>query len=441
MVAQSPVEAAQLHRPWVWQLTSIAGIPLMVQASALLTLGLVTCSYSWRWQPLHPDWGLIQLWSTSLITAFLLFGSVCWHELAHSLVARHQGIPVRSITLFLLGGLATIEREARTRPELVQLALAGPGASLLLALGLGGLSQILPEGIALPARQLATVNAILGGFNLLPLLPLDGGHVFAALVWKWTGDRLQGVQVAARLGQVLGGAALGGGLAWFIGQNDGFGGWIALIGGFIFRNAGRYQALARLQKILLTMTVADVPTRPWQVIDADTTVEVFVQEYLSAELSAASPQVVLRTQSGDVLTWSGLDLERLQGLERSLWGSTTLATFRQDLLVLSSQLSLSAAILRLDAHPEGQALIWRDSSSGPSLDLSARIIKPEEIQGWIDAGALLATVGSALEITIPESDLEQTRQTGIYPPLLQLKAVAEALDWMHGTPAQNPLLP
>jgi len=185
--------------------------------------------------------------------ALLLFSSVILHELGHSLAARSQGIKVNSITLFVFGGVASIDRESRTPGGAFQVAIAGPAVSLTLFGLFYLLSETLPlsEAGQLIASDLANINLILALFNLIPGLPLDGGQVLKAAVWKLTGSRFQGVRWAAKTGKVLGGVgiALGLVLALVTGQFLGSM-WIALIGGFIFRNASAYDRLTTLARIL-----------------------------------------------------------------------------------------------------------------------------------------------------------------------------------------------
>ncbi len=445
MISGSSPSSGTSSSEWSLNIATIWGIPIVWNFSAFLTLILVTCSYSWRWQATQSDWSLSQVWITSFVTAVLLFGSVLLHELAHSFIARQQGIEVGSITLFLLGGLAAIQRESRTRLGTVQLALAGPLASLAIAGCFWLLSFILPEWGSITCAQLAKVNAILGAFNLIPILPLDGGHVLTALIWKITGDRLRGVNLAAQVGRFLGGAAIGIGLAFLVAQNETAGGWIALVGWFIFRNAGRYQALANLQQVLLQLRVQDLPIQEGRGIKADLTVQDFVQQYLtnaSVPIPSYVPSyLVIGDESSETSPVSWLDLEKLQALERSQWSSVTLASFTQPTLQLSPDLTLSQAILLLDAQDQKKALISPQNQPLDQSSLQSESSSPERSDPqfkWVDCGCILEAIATQLKLTISEADIEQTRITALYPATLNLKAIAEALDWMESTTTVSP---
>ena len=134
----------------------------------------------------------------------LLYVSVLVHELSHSVVARSFGLPVRRILLYPLGGVSEIEREAPTPGREFAVAAAGPALSLVLgALG-WGLAQVAPYGVTgALIRQLMFANFVVAGFNLLPGLPLDGGRMLRAVIWKVTGRPNAATISAAWVGRVL----------------------------------------------------------------------------------------------------------------------------------------------------------------------------------------------------------------------------------------------
>jgi len=161
---------------------NLFGIPFYVNPSWFLVLALVTFDLA----DLFAGLGGVLPWLLALVVALLLFASVLAHELGHSFVAIRQGIEVKSITLFLFGGLASLDRESKTPAEAFWIAIAGPAVSLLLfvlftAIGVGtGISGPLAAMVGL----LAYINLILALFNLIPGLPLDGGNILKSLVWK-----------------------------------------------------------------------------------------------------------------------------------------------------------------------------------------------------------------------------------------------------------------
>lgn len=238
-----------------FRLGSLFGIPFYLNASWFLVLLLVTWTYGNGLATQFPDLIGIGPWLLGLGTAILLFSSVLAHELGHSLVAIQQGIEVKSITLFLFGGLASLEEESKTPKGAFAIAIAGPAVSILLWVLLSYVGQMLPIGgpIAAVVGLLATINLFLALFNMIPGLPLDGGNVLKAAVWKITGNRYQGVRMAARAGQIVGGLAIASGII-------AISVWNVLIGWFLFQNARRAFQSSKIQEELSRYTVADVVT-------------------------------------------------------------------------------------------------------------------------------------------------------------------------------------
>ncbi len=192
----------------------------------------------------YPDYSKWLYWIIGIITSLLFFASVVAHELAHSLVGRANGIPIKSITLFIFGGAAQMTKEV-TRPSAeLRMAAAGPICSLVIG-GLFGLLWLLmpniPEPVAIMILWLAVMNGMLAAFNLIPGFPLDGGRVFRSLLWHFTGSYSRSTRIATRVGQGIGYSFILGGisiiflhpfdLSWFNGI------WIVFIGGFLARVA------------------------------------------------------------------------------------------------------------------------------------------------------------------------------------------------------------
>ncbi len=187
------------------------------------------------------------------------------HEMAHALVARHYGIGVRRITLWLLGGVSELEAEAKT-PR-ADFAIAGAGPATSLAIGIAGAGAAVASDLFGWARLLtvclvwlAAVNLILGVFNLLPGAPLDGGRVLRAIIWKVRGDRAAAQAAADRAGIGLGAILAGVGVVEIFATRDASGIWLVLLGWFLIAAASAESAGARLRTALTGRTVADIMT-------------------------------------------------------------------------------------------------------------------------------------------------------------------------------------
>jgi Zn-dependent protease len=297
-----------------WRIGSILGIPLFIDSSWFIILLLVTFSYgvepSW-----HQAWGSLA-WLMGLALALLLFGSVLLHELGHSLAAKVQGIDVNSITLFLFGGIASIDKESKTPEDALKVAIAGPLVSFGLFLLLTGVSSLpgLPAPVGVITLNVAQINLVLTLFNLIPGLPLDGGQVLKAIVWKVTKSRIKGIRWAARSGQLLGWLAITFGLimALFYQVFSGF--WIAAIGWFALRNAAAYSQVTNLQEAMMSLTAADAMVRDFRVVDADMTIRHFADTYLLEENRST-----IYFAASDGRYRGMVSIDDIRTIERSQW--------------------------------------------------------------------------------------------------------------------------
>src|SRR5881396_4189663 len=192
----------------------IFGIDVRIHVSWLLIFFLVVLSLSDQVFPSRfPQWSNQKSLVVAAITAFLFFGSVLAHELAHSLVARRFQMSVSSITLFLLGGVANLRKEPPSAKAEFFMAAAGPATSVLIGIAGLGVAFLLDPRAAIPnveaiqavAGYLGTVNLYLAAFNLIPGFPLDGGRVLRSAIWGYGGDRIRATAIAARGGQIVAG--------------------------------------------------------------------------------------------------------------------------------------------------------------------------------------------------------------------------------------------
>ena len=181
----------------------VAGVPVHVGASWFLVAAVITLGFG-PFVETQVDTRGPATYAVSFAFAVLLYVSVLLHEFSHALTARAFGLPVRGITLHFLGGYTEIERESPTPGRDFVISAAGPVVSLLVALIAWLVAR--PVGLEVVAfllLWLAFANLLVGVFNLLPALPLDGGHMLRAVLWRVTGDEVRATVVAARAGQVL----------------------------------------------------------------------------------------------------------------------------------------------------------------------------------------------------------------------------------------------
>ena len=218
------------------RLGKLFGIPIEVNASWLIIFLLLTIVLAQQFGEVNLGWGLIHRWTVAVGMVVLFFLSVLIHELSHSVVARLKGIPVRSITLFIFGGVSRLGHEPPRPMTEFTVAVVGPLSSIALSLLFGGLWILLGAGdstFEVILLLLAETNLMLGIFNLLPGYPLDGGRVLRAAVWGFTGSQSKATRVATRCGQTIGVLIVAGGLAMGVLLDPINGIWVALVGGFL----------------------------------------------------------------------------------------------------------------------------------------------------------------------------------------------------------------
>jgi Zn-dependent protease len=197
-----------------------------------------------------------------LLTAVLFFVSLLLHELGHALEARRAGIPTRAITLWMLGGVAQSGGPFPSAGVEARVALAGPAVSAALGAVLVGAGQIggLPAAIGALLEWLGWMNLLLLAFNMIPALPLDGGRVLRAALWRLSGNLLRATRVAARVSQALAVILIGFGAVTFL-VSAAFGGvWLVFIGWFVFSAATAEVRGAAAQVALAGVQVAELMT-------------------------------------------------------------------------------------------------------------------------------------------------------------------------------------
>ena len=260
---------------------NLFGIPFFINPSWFFVLGLVTWSYGSSLTQ-FPQLTGVMPWLLGLVAALLLFSSVLAHELGHSFVAISQGIPVKSITLFIFGGLATLEKESETPLQAFLVAIAGPLVSILLFGVLSFLVATVPLSLPIKAvvSLVAYINLVLAVFNMIPGLPLDGGNVLKSIVWKITGNPNKGVIFAGRVGQVIGWIAIALGILSVLGISQVGSIWTLLIGVFLLQNAGFAAQSATVQDKLSQYTARDAVIEDSPIVGNNLSLREFVNNYV-----------------------------------------------------------------------------------------------------------------------------------------------------------------
>lgn len=270
------------------KLGRVFGVQIGLHYSWLIIALLVTLSLAGQFHNTNPHWSEGTIWATAIITGLLFFVAIILHELSHAAVAKARGLPVRSITLFALGGVAQIEKEASDAKTEFWIAIVGPIASviigllcLLLAWALGWAPMGTPTTPPVAMLMwLGVINIGLAIFNLIPGYPLDGGRVLRAIIWWFTGDVTRSTRIASLVGQFVAFTFIIFGIFRFFG-GAGFGGlWIAFVGWFLLDAARASYGQLALTESLRGLRARDVMTNDCPVVSGRDNLHTLVEEHL-----------------------------------------------------------------------------------------------------------------------------------------------------------------
>jgi Zn-dependent protease/CBS domain-containing protein len=280
------------------QIARVFGIPIYLHFSWLIVFGLIVWTLSTGYFPArYPDLPASSNWAKGLVASLLFFVSILLHELGHALMALRHGLRTRSITLFIFGGVAQLEKDPKDGRAELWMAAAGPLVSLGLA-GLFALCAALPfvgPSAAAVARYLALINLMLAVFNLIPAFPMDGGRLPSTLrrddhppgsrgrllrgaLWGSLG-KARATRVASGAGTLFAFFLICVGVFSLLGGASLAGVWYILIGWFIKdASAASYQQV-RIDEALRGVTVHDLMLRDPVTVAADLSVAEAVREH------------------------------------------------------------------------------------------------------------------------------------------------------------------
>lgn len=247
----------------------------------LITWSLATGYFPDQYLQLSPA----QYWGMGILGALGLFGSLIFHELSHSLVARRFGIPMKGITLFIFGGVAHMDGEPPNPKSEFFMAIVGPLSSLLLAAILygatqGGRAVGWPEPVNGIVSYLSFINVLLAMFNMVPAFPLDGGRVFRSALWAWTGDVRWTTRLAARCGSGFGIVLMAWGGFSSLTGNFVEGLWYVLIGFFLYGAADQAYQQVLVNRALRGESVRRFMSHDPITVSPGLSVQSLVDDYL-----------------------------------------------------------------------------------------------------------------------------------------------------------------
>jgi len=340
--------------PGSFRIARVLGIDIRVHISWLLIFFLITVQYSQLFGQDYPSWSDPKVLIVASITALLFFLSVVLHEFAHALVARRFNMSVSSITLFLLGGVASLTKEPPSARAEFFMAAAGPLTSLVIG-GLGVLLNARLEGAPRDTPQqviravsgtLGSINILVLGFNLIPGFPLDGGRVLRSIIWAIRRQRAAATRIAARGGQLVALAFVGLGI-WLFAQGESIGLWYGLIAYFLWTAASQSIEQERIVQAVGTTRVAQLMTTELRTVPAGISLASLVREHLLAHNVRAVPVV-----GGDRLV-GVVTIGDLRKVEQEQWPDTVVEQIMTPASVLPAVApndDLVSALERFDAE-------------------------------------------------------------------------------------------
>lgn len=341
------------------QIARVIGIPIYLHFSWLVIFGLIVWTLSTGYFPAqYPDLPASSNWAKGLVASVLFFVSILLHELGHAVVALRHGLRTRSITLFIFGGVAQLEKDPKDGRAEFWMAAAGPVVSLTLA-GLFYACSVLPflgASAAAVAKYLALINLILALFNLVPAFPMDGGRLLRGALWGPMG-KARATRIASGAGTFFAFFLIFAGVFSLV-RGDSLGGvWYILIGWFIKdASVASYQQV-RLDEALRGLAVRDAMVQAVATIPGSGSVAEAAREYFMRTGYGSYPVTRGEAPVGllclkDVLRLSPEEREAtsVQGAMRPL----------VDAIVIDPDAPLSAAIARMAQGGTARLLVMHD---------------------------------------------------------------------------------
>ena len=400
-----------------WEVMKIRGIPLRVHSSWFFVFLYFTLSARDQFETILNGQATIwNGWIIGALTSFLLFLSVLLHEMAHCFVAIGEGIKVRDITLFFLGGMANLEKECSTSKGSFKIAISGPIVSLLLAFLMIFLSNIFSGSTLMISnlfKQVGSLNLLIGVFNLIPIMPLDGGVILKSLIWYFTGSKRTGIKVAIASARFISFFSIFAGVLLLFRGIFYVAFCFLIIGLFIFSSSKSQSQIIQIQKILSQLYVNQVCSRSFRALDDDLPVKV-LSKYNSLNTDNGSNEKwVLLCREG---RWVGyVNNNILKNISVQNWDKKFLYDFLRpidELPSIGEKESLWRAIIKIEKTKDARLLVL--SLAGLPLGTLDRV----------DIGkAVLKKIG----LNLPDQLIKMARKENIYPIGLNLHHIAKSM--------------
>jgi Zn-dependent protease/CBS domain-containing protein len=386
------------------KLGNIYGIPLYLDYSWFIIFVLIAYTVGFGLMPeSYPGLSSLEYLSIGLLSAILLFVSIVVHELAHSIIAKRNGLKIGKITLYLLGGVSEMEEEPPTANLELKMSAAGPLTSIAIAVLclLGWVASIDLHASVLvqgPLQYAVLVNALVAGFNLIPAFPMDGGRVLRSILWRSNKDLMKSTMTASKIGRVFAYLIMFAGIFFliFVDLFDGL--WLILIGWFISSGASNEMNRMIMQRDLANLKADDIMTRTIDSVSPDITLTELSSEFLQHKHNGF-PVI-----GGGNEMLGCITVEDLRRVQRSRWDSTfvrDVMTPKERLVTVKESDSAQQVAALMSKNQIGRIFVLNDRS-GLLAGIITRsdIIKTIQVQESILGESRRGSLSSEKEFTI-----------------------------------------
>ena len=342
---------------------TINDFDIRVDPSWLIIASLVTWSLSqWHFPEVIPGLSGGAYLVMAVVAMLGLFGSLLLHELAHSVVARRFGVPIKKITLFLFGGVAELEAEPTSARVELLVAIAGPVMSVALAIAFWTLAQIayvsgLSMAVVEVIAYLALINLILALFNLIPAFPLDGGRILRAYLWHRSGDALAATRTASTSGTIFAYFLMAMGIMTLFQGGVVAGFWYPLIGLFVLVAARSSYANQLAQTAFEGKTVGGMMSRNPITVGPEVTLARLVNQVMLTHGVSFLPVI----EDGVLLGY--IDRSVLSRIDRENWASTRVGDVfvgMEDSVMVPPDMQIQDLFARIQADGHRKFMVVRD---------------------------------------------------------------------------------
>jgi len=365
----------------------VIGVPVYLHYTMFIAFGLVAWTLALDYMPReYPGYGREVYWTIGLASAILLFLSVFIHELSHSYVAKRNNLSISRITLFIFGGVAQLGEEAPSANVEFKVSLAGPVTSFIIA-GLLGSAYWVMRDFGLGTAFYATfeygalVNGLLGGFNLVPAFPLDGGRVLRAALWHRTRSLVKATRIASNFGVGFAYLFIFGGLFFLLSGFFVNGIWFMFIGWFLKNGAEASLRQTIITEALAGINVGQIMTRNVDTIEADTLLTDVVNNYFMRYKHGGYP-ILEEGRLVGILTLQ--DIRKVPGNDWSRLRAKEIMTPIAKIETADPEETAADALLRLSKRDVGRLPVVKDGKLVGIItrsDLTHLIKLRTELQG------------------------------------------------------------